>query len=113
MRLISYIAISVVLGGIFFLLGTDVPRKALNRAVVLASSILGLCTVLLFLLHGLNASGGSWSQIANLGIMRDVLTTQVGEALFARIVVVVETVEYVLIAFDIEAFDAAVVLCAL
>ena len=87
MRLISYIAISVVLGGIFFLLGTDVPRKALNRAVVLAGLILGLCTVLLFLLHGLNASGGSWSQIANLSVMRDVLTTQVGEALFARVVV--------------------------
>ena len=41
MRLISYIAISVVLGGIFFLLGTDVPRKALNRAVVPAGLILG------------------------------------------------------------------------
>jgi copper transport protein len=87
MRFISYIAISLVLAAIFFLLGTDTPRKMMNRAVMLAGSALGVSTVFLFLLHGMNASGGSWGQIANISVVRDVLATQVGEALFARIVV--------------------------
>ena len=87
MRFISYIAISIVLAGIFFLLGSDAPRKGLNRAVVLAGSVLGLSTALLYLLHGMNASGGSWAQIANVSVVKDVFSTQVGESLFARIVV--------------------------
>ena len=87
MRFISYIAISIVLAGIFFLLGSDAPRKGLNRAVVLAGSVLGLSTALLYLLHGMNASGGTWGQIANVGVVKDVFATQVGESLFARIVV--------------------------
>jgi copper transport protein len=87
MRLISYIAVAVVLAGIFFLLGSDTPRKTLNRAVVLAGSVLGLSTALLYLLHGMNASGGTWGQIANVSVVKDVFTTQVGESLFARIVV--------------------------
>ncbi|MBJ7460977.1 MAG: copper resistance protein CopC [Ilumatobacteraceae bacterium] len=87
MRLISYIAVAVVLAGIFFLLGSDTPRKTLNRAVVLAGSVLGLSTALLYLLHGMNASGGTWGQIANVSVVKDVFTTQVGQSLFARIVV--------------------------
>ena len=87
MRFISYIAISIVLAGIFFLLGSDAPRKGLNRAVVLAGSVLGLSTALLYLLHGMNASGGTWGQIANVSVVKDVFATQVGESLFARIVV--------------------------
>lgn len=87
MRLISYIAVAVVLAGIFFLLGSDAPRKTLNRAVVLAGSVLGLSTALLYLLHGMNASGGTWGQIANVSVVKDVFTTQVGESLFARIAV--------------------------
>ncbi|NQW59696.1 copper resistance protein CopC/CopD, partial [bacterium] len=87
MRLISYIAVAAVLAGIFFLLGSDAPRKTLNRAVVLAGSVLGLSTALLYLLHGMNASGGTWGQIANVSVVKDVFTTQVGESLFARIVV--------------------------
>jgi copper transport protein len=87
MRFISYVSISVVLAGIFFLLGTGVPRKAVTRAVVLAGSTLGLSTALLYLVHGMKASGGSWGQIVNLSVIGDVLTTQVGEALFARVVV--------------------------
>ena len=87
MRFISYIAISIVLAGIFFLLGSDAPRKGLNRAVVLAGSVLGLSTALLYLMHGMNASGGSWAQIANVSVVKDVFSTQVGESLFARIVV--------------------------
>lgn len=86
LRLISYIAISVVLAGIFFLLGSDAPRKWLNRAVMLAGSVLGLSTVLLYLLHGMNASGGSWAQIANVSVVKDVFATQLGESLFVRIV---------------------------
>ena len=86
MRLISYIAVSVVLAGIFLLLGSDAPRKGLNRAVVLAGSVLGLSTALLYLLHGMNTSGGSWAQIANLSVAKDVFATQVGESLFVRIV---------------------------
>lgn len=87
MRFISYIAISIVLAGIFFLLGSDAPRKGLNRAVVLAGSVLGLSGALLYLLHGMNASGGTWGQIANVSVVKDVFATQVGESLFARIVV--------------------------
>ena len=87
MRFISYIAISIVLAGIFFLLGSDAPRKGLNRAVVLAGSVLGLSTALLYLMHGMNASGGTWGQIANVSVVKDVFATQVGESLFARIVV--------------------------
>ena len=87
MRFISYIAISTVLAGIFFLLGSDAPRKGLNRAVVLAGSVLGLSGALLYLLHGMNASGGTWGQIANVSVVKDVFATQVGESLFARIVV--------------------------
>ena len=87
MRFISYIAISIVLAGIFFLLGSDAPRKGLNGAVVLAGSVLGLSTALLYLLHGMNASGGTWGQIANVSVVKDVFATQVGESLFARIVV--------------------------
>ncbi len=87
MRFISYIAISIVLAGIFFLLGSDAPRKGLNRAVVLAGSVLGLSTALLYLLHGMNASGGTWGQIANVSVVKDVFATQVGESLFARIVI--------------------------
>jgi len=87
MRLLSYIAVSVVLAGIFFLLGSDAPRKTLNRSVVLAGSVLGLSTALLYLLHGMNASGGTWGQIANVSVVKDVFTTQLGESLFARIVV--------------------------
>ncbi len=86
MRLISYIAVSVVLAGIFLLLGSDAARKGLNRAVVLAGSVLGLSTALLYLLHGMNTSGGSWAQIANLSVAKDVFATQVGESLFVRIV---------------------------
>lgn len=86
MRFISYIAISVVLAGIFFLLSSDAARKGLNKAVVLAGSVLGLSTALLYLLHGINASGGSWAQKANLSIVKDVFATQVGESLFVRIV---------------------------
>jgi len=87
MRLLSYIAVSVVLAVIFFLLGSHAPRKTLNRSVVLAGSVLGLSTALLYLLHGMNASGGTWGQIANVSVVKDVFTTQVGESLFARIVV--------------------------
>ena len=87
MRFISYIAISIVLAGIFFQLGSDAPRKGLNRAVVLAGSVLGLSGALLYLLHGMNASGGTWGQIANVSVVKDVFATQVGESLFARIVV--------------------------
>ena len=87
MRFISYIAISIVLAGIFFLLGSDAPRKGLNGAVVLAGSVLGLSGALLYLLHGMNASGGTWGQIANVSVVKDVFATQVGESLFARIVV--------------------------
>ena len=87
MRFISYIAISIVLAGIFFLLGSDAPRKGLNRAVVLAGSVLGLSGALLYLLHGMNASGGTWGQIANVSVVKDVFATQVGESLFARIVI--------------------------
>lgn len=87
MRLISYIAVSVVLAGIFFLLGSNTPRKGLNKAVVLAGSVLGLSTALLYLLHGMIASGGSWAQIANVSVVKDVFATQVGESLFVRIVV--------------------------
>ncbi len=87
MRFISYIAISIVLAGIFFLLGSDAPRKGLNRAVVLAGSVLGLSTALLYLLHGMNASGGTWGQITNISVVKDVFATQVGESLFVRIVV--------------------------
>ena len=77
MRFISYIAISIVLAGIFFLLGGDAPRKGLNRAVVLAGSVLGLSTALLYLLHGMNASGGTWGQIANVRVVSFLLVSVV------------------------------------
>jgi len=87
MRLISYIAVSVVLGGIFFLLGADVRKELLNKAIKVAAAFLAFSTALHYLLQGVTASGSRLGQIANFSIIKNVFATQVGKSLLTRVVI--------------------------
>mgnify|MGYP006271753335 CR=1 FL=1 len=88
-RLVGYLALAVVLAGLFFLLGGAVTSGEAKtaRIVGLAAAILSVCAAALTALQGAAIAGNGLSSALSWSGIRDVLDTRTGHALAVRCIV--------------------------
>ena len=90
-RLIGYLALALVMAGLFFLLGGKVVggETRTARIVGVAGTILAGCAVTLTALQGVAIAGKGLGSAFSWSGIRDVLDTRTGHALAARFIVAV------------------------
>ena len=84
MRFVGYLSVALVFAGIFLGFGAGDNIKKLRRLILIGAGGVALSSMMLILLQGVDVTGGSLSELANIKNVKGVLDTRVGHAFAAR-----------------------------
>lgn len=89
-RLVGYLALGLVMAGVFFVLGGSVVEsfgRRLRAVTAASAGVLAAVSIALLALHGATLEGGGPSAALRWSTISDVADTRVGHALIVRIAV--------------------------